>query len=342
MKCRLVPSFVCIFTLFGCSVAPILKNSIYTPVFADGTVSSPSFIFSSDLLGPFEGDNDVTLNWSYYSQTDYKENVVDTLYVYCDSYSSQPIETINISQHPLRSYTKYSCKYIGTILNKYLTMNSGYRFVFEVYSSTREKVLCQCECKLKPKQSRNINPLNYRSEYYEISDYILGIKKYSDTEKFLFDEFADFIECDNHNRLLFNKQSFIYEGRKKFKCGGMRIKFIDKFNLFTGLNIDGDGYRYVDMDYGVENKRVSLSIPNLYVDPLTLVVNLNGVGSKSDYLYVPKGRAKDIEDYEFILEGYNLGENLTSFSHYMQPLVSEYYIGNGEEADYSITGGVKK
>lgn len=303
--------------------------------------SSPINFTNNKLYGPFEGGESVTFEWSYTNVSGNNYSTVnDYFIVNCPSYSASPLLSKRVGRHALNNGDSVNLSYTYTIPSARFNTESGLIIKIGVQYSGSYLVLL--EKTIKPIESNNINPLSYRSSSYLIKDRSFFINEKAVEESLLFDEYNDYVECDEYNRLLFNKLTFLYQYPHSLSYKEALIKFIDRDNLFTSINKDGDGYTFLAIDLVEKEGRVSIEIPSVYYDPLTLVSNDKKEGTRSNYLYVPKGKSQLLKDYEFIIEVSDVGINKTSFSHYLETEISPFFLGSCIDADYCIVGGIKE
>ena len=332
-----------LFFLFVVLLFPLclLSEGLFPSKIRRGASTSPILFTNSTLYGPYEGGEEVTFTWSYtnVSNTNYS-SVNDYFIVSCPSYSSTPMLSKRVGKHALAAGSTQSFSYKYKISPARFAMESG--LVIKVGVLYSNSYIALLEKTIKPIDSRYINPLNYRSSPYVIKDRSFYLKETDVEESFLFDEYRDYVECDEYNRLLFDNLSFQYSYPSAFSYQSASIKFLDPENLFSMIQTDGDGYRYINVNLSEKEGRVVIDIPSLYYDPVTLIANDSGLGSKTRYLYVPKGKSKKLKDYEFIIEAKGLGINKTSFSHCLETSISPFYLGDCLDADYCIIGGIKE
>ncbi len=305
--------------------------------------SSPIQFSSSSLYGPYVGGETVTFSWSYtnISSNNYS-SVNDYIIINCPSYSASPLVSRRVARHALSSGASQSCSYTYKIPEARFNTDSG--LVVKVGVQYSGSYLVLLEKPIKPIAKENINPLNYRASPYVIKDRSFYINETSVEEYFLFDEYRDYVEVDEYYRVLFSNLSFIYKYPTAFIYQKANIKFIDKYNLYPDIKKDDDDYTYIPVSLTIKDERVIIDINDIYVNPLTLKCSdKNGEGNKkSRYLFVPKGKGKQIEEYEFIVEVSEIGINKTSFTHCLETSVSPYFLGSCEDADYCVVGGVKE
>lgn len=303
--------------------------------------SSPISFNSSTLYGPYSGGESVTFSWSYTNtSTNNYSSVNDYIIIDCPSYSSAPLVSKRVARHALSSGESRSLSYTYKIPETRLSSESG--LVFKVGVQYSGSYIALLEKKLKKVIPNNINPLNYRSNKYTIKDRSFYLNENDVEESFLFDEYRDYVECDEYNRMQFSKLSFLYSYPVRLTYEKCYIKFIDKNDVFPFINKDEDGYRVIKADLLDNDGRITIDFPDLYYEPISLQPSDQKKGSKTKYLYVPKGKSKAIKDYEFIIEAHNIGINKTSFSHSLETSISPYYLGNCVDADYCIVGGIKE
>ncbi|MBE6135706.1 MAG: hypothetical protein E7181_00325 [Erysipelotrichaceae bacterium] len=331
---------------------PVLLLILFSCFFAFGdnspinhlkrrSASSPILFTSSTLYGPYKGGEEITFKWSYrnVSGTNYS-SVNDYFIVSCPSYSSSPLLSKRVSKHSLAIGAKQNLSYSYKIPPQRFNTESG--LVIKVGVQYGGSYLSIIEKTIKPISSKTINPLDYRSSPYVIKDRSFYLKDVEVNESFLFDEYRDYVECDQYNRLLLSNLTFRYNYPLKLLYKNARVKFLDPENIFSSLSLDGDGYRSINIVLDDQDGIVKILIPSIYYDPLSLVPNDKGKGNKTKYLYVPKGKSKKIEKYEFIIEATGLGINKTSFSHCLELSISPFFLGDCIDSDYCIVGGVKK
>ena len=339
----MVKHFYSLFLMFLVLLIPLL---FHEGIFLDAksrrsASSSPILFTSTTLYGPYEGGEDVTFSWSYtnVSGNNYS-SVNDYFMVVCPSYSSTPVKSHRVGKHALPAGSSQSFSYTYKISPARFNTESGLVIKIGVFYSNAYLVLL--EKTIKPISSQNINPLNYRSSPYVIKDRSFYLKDGDVEESFLFDEYRDYVECDEYNRLLFGNLSFKYSYPSVLSYRSASVKFLDPENLFPDIQKDGDGYRYLSTNLLEREGRIYVDFPSLYYDPITLIANDRGVGNKTKYLYVPKGKSKKLKNYEFIIEANGLGINKTSFSHCLETSISPFFLGDCIDADYCIIGGVKE
>lgn len=321
---------------------PNSKDSLFIPQFQRKSAStSPIQFTSSTLYGPYVGGESVKFEWSYknVSSNNYS-SVNDYFIVSCPSYSSAPLISRRVSRHSLNAGSSYNCSYTYVINNVRFVMESG--LVIKVGVFFNNSYIGLLEKTIKPIESRNINPLDYRSSPYLIRDRSFYLNENDVEESFLFDEYRDYVECDEYNRLLFSNLTFKYRYPRALIYDSVKIKFIDRNNLFPLLPKDGDDYVSIIASLNDNDGTISIEPASLYYDPVTLVSNVSGNGKKSKYLYVPKGKSQKLNGYEFIFEANQLGINKTSFSHYMEVSISPFYLGDCDSGDYCVVGGVRE
>ena len=311
---------------------------------ARSAANAAMIAFSSPVFGPFAGGESVTFSWEYYSYgLISNRDVQDIFMVSCSSKSAEPFYTSTISSHKLMRNKIYNASITYKIPAKYLNTESGLVFTAALYSITNHSYLVQVNRVVKPVIPTTINPINYRVNPYTISDRTFAFDLEEPlSEKLTFDEFADYVECDSHNRLLFNSLSFKYESSLDVTNTPARIRFIDKNNVFPNMPKDGDGYTVVDAYLVQEDDRVHIKLRSLYCNPISLICSYEPVGERCDYLYVRKGWSHLIADYIFTLEVNDVGINKTSFSYDMECDLSSYYLGNCQDGDFCVIGGVKE
>ena len=315
----------------SCSIAQNRKNAS----------TSPILFTSSTLYGPYQGDETVTFEWSYTNVSSMSySSVLDYIILSCPSHSPTPMRSQRVGKHALPSGSSQTFSYTYRIPLSRFNTESGIVIKVGVYYS--DSYIAMLEKTIKPISSKNINPLDYRSSPYVIKDRSFYFRDGDVEERFLFDEYRDYVECDEYNRLLFGNLSFQYSYPTSLTYASASIKFLDSENLFSSIKKDGDGYRYLKVNLIEKEGRVTIDIPSLYYDHITLIANDSGVGNKTRYLYVPKGKSKKLKNYEFIIEATGLGINKTSFSHCLETSISPYYLGDCLEGDYCIIGGVKE
>lgn len=303
--------------------------------------TSPILFTSSTIYGPYEGNETVTFEWSYTNVSNVSYNSVNDYIIFdCPSYSSIPYKSQRVGKHSLPAGSTQNLSYTYKIPALRLNTESG--IIIKVGVFYVDSYLGMVQKKIKPIDSRNINPLDYRSSPYVIKDRSFYFKEGDIEERFLFDEYKDYVECDEYNRILFGGLSFQYSYPLSLTYASACIKFLDPENLFTFIRQDGDGYRYLNVNLIAKDGKVSIDIPSLYYEPLSLCPNDRGIGNKTKYLYVPKGKSKKLKNYEFIIEAYGLGINKTSFSHSLETSISPFFLGDCLEGDYCIVGGVKE
>ena len=341
MRTKFISQGVLLSTVF-LAVAPILlQGSTYNDGLRRNAFVPPIEFIGSTLYGPYEGGESVTFTWTYINQSSKTyESISDYIIISCPSYSASPLISKRVGRHILNPGSSQTLSY--TYVVPYSRLNTDSGIVIKVALQYQSKYIDYLEKRIKPIQSQNINPLTYRSHQYEIKDRSFYFNRKEISESFLFDEYSDYVECDKFNRLLFGNLSFLYSYPQSLSYEGLKVKFMDRNNLYPSLNKDEDGYTSIKADFSEEEGRMRIVFNDLWYDPVSLVNNDSGTGARSKYLYVPKGRGKDIKDYEFIIEATGLGINKTSFSHCLETSVSPYYIGDCETADYCVVGGVKK
>ena len=283
----------------------------------------------------------MTFEWSYknVSNNTYT-SVNDYFMINCPSYSASPLVSKRVGKHALTTGESYSFSYTYTIPISRFNSESG--LLIRVGVQFQSEYIALLEKKIKPIDARNINPLDYRSSPYVIADRSFYLNESKLEEKFLFDEYRDYVECDEYNRLLFSNLTFKYSYPESLIYKNARIKFMDREDLFPDLKKDGDGYVSIKATLVEKEGVVSIELPSIYYDPITLMCNEDGIGNKSRYLYAPKGKSQKLKDYEFIVEVEELGINKTSFSHGLETSISPFYLGDCESGDYCIVGGVKE
>lgn len=303
--------------------------------------SAPISFFSSSLYGPYVGGESVTFSWSYINISGITySSVSDYIIIDCPSYSSVSLLSKRVAKHALVPGSTQHLSYTYKIPASRLSTESG--LIIKVGVQYDGNYLVLLEKRIKKVTPSNINPLNYRSSSYVIKDRSFYLNEMDVEESFLFDEYRDYVEVDEYNRLLFSKLTFKYSYPQKLKYDSCYIKFIDKENIFTSISKDGDGYRYIKANLVDDEGTIRLDTPDLYYDPISLVPNDQKIGSKAKYLYVPKGKSKKLKDYEFIIDAHNLGINKTSFSHSLETSISPFFLGDCIDADYCIVGGIKE
>ena len=303
--------------------------------------SSPIQFRSSAIYGPYVGGEEVTFEWEYVNQSStYYSSVNEYFMVICPSFSSGPYVSRRVSVHSLPGGHVQKTSYKYKIPPSRLNTESG--LIFRIGIFYQNGYIGMIERKLKTIISQNINPLNYRSTPYVIKDRSFYLNDTDIEESFLFNEYRDYVECDQYNRLLFNNLSFQYRYPRPLSYTNARIKFLDPENIFPLIDKDGDGYRSITANLVENSGVVKIEPTQLCYDPLTLISNDDGKGNKSKYLYVPKGKSHRLEKYEFIIEANGLGINKTSFSHCLETSISPYYLGDCLEGDFCIVGGVKE
>ena len=333
--CLIITPFLFLAIILMC--LPYISDNSVPFLLRKSASNSPISFTSTKLYGPYVGGESVTFEWSYknVSNTSYA-TVNDYFILSCPSYSSTPIHSKRVSRHALSAGASYSCSYTYSLNTTRFHMESG--LVIKVGVQYNGSYLNIIEKTIKPIVSKNINPLDYRAYPYKIKDRSFYLNETDVEESFLFDEYRDYVECDGYNRLLFSNLSFKYSYPLALTYDEANIKFIDRENIFPLIKKDGDGYTYFPINLNENYGVVFLEITSLYYDPVTLVCNDSGTGNKSKYLFVPKGKARKLKEYEFIVEAHNLGINKTSFSHAMEVSISPFFLGE----DYVVIGGVRE
>ncbi|MBO4682528.1 MAG: hypothetical protein J5618_01565 [Bacilli bacterium] len=315
-------------------------NLLYTKSRRNAS-SSPILFTSSTLYGPYEAGDEATFTWSYTNVSGINySSVNDYIILDCPSYSSVPFHTKRVGKHALPAGSSQTCSFTYKISSARFNTESG--IIIRVGVHYANSYLSLLEKRIRPIDSRTINPLNYRSSPYVIRERSFYFKDIDVEESFLFDEYRDYVECDEYNRLLFGNLSFKYSYPTSLSYQSASIKFMDPENLFPSIRKDGDGYRYLSINLVEKEGRVVVDFPSLYYNPVTLVTNDQGIGNKTRYLYVPKGKSKKLKEYEFIIEARGLGINKTSFSHCLETSISPFYLGDCLDADYCVIGGIKE
>lgn len=315
-------------------------TSINTIKASRNASSSPIQFHNSSLYGPYVGGETETFTWSYTNVSGNNYNLVnDYIIISCPSYAPGPLISKRVARHALNAGASQQCSLTYTIPSIRLNSESG--ILIRVGVQYSGSYIALLEKTIKPISKQIINPLNYRSSPYIIKDRSFYINETVVEESFLFDEYRDYVECDEYYRLLFSNLSFMYQYPTSFTYKNARIKFMDKYNLYPLIKKDGDNYTSVDISLINQEGRVKIETNNLFYNPTSLETNDQGIGSKSNYLFVPKGRGKQISEYQFIIEVNEIGINKTSFTHDLETSVSPYFLGNCTDADYCVVGGVK-
>ena len=332
--------------ILGFSIIPILAfiltfDADVLPAKAFRNAStSPIQFHNSSLYGPYVGGESITFIWSYSNVSNNNYNQVnDYITISCPSYSSLPLISKRVARHTLNAGASQQCSYSYTIPSARFNTESG--IIIKVGVQYSGSYIALLEKTIKPISKNNINPLNYRSSPYVIKERSFYFNETVVEESFLFDEYRDYVECDEYYRLLFANLTFKYHYPTSLTYQSARIKFMDKYNLYPLINKDGDGYTSVDITLRNYDDKVAIEVNNLFYNPVSLETNDKGSGNKSRYLFVPKGRGKQISEYEFIIEVNEIGINKTSFTHSLETSVSPFFLGNCEDADYCVIGGVR-
>ena len=302
------------------------------------------FIYASDIYGPFDGTENISLSYSYKyignSEARGIQDKLDIYYLYNNQYLCVYSKIFTNNMYIFNGYTFESGEVV--IPNSKTYLEEGFKYKVGPYNSKSKEYLDCYEGYINKTTPSTIDPFYYRNKPFIVDNHLICINKSVNTkESFLFDEYKDFIEIDEYNRIRFDKLTFKYESSCDFVYQKATISFLDKNNLFSNINKDINGLSYIDVSLVKdEEDRVSIITPKYKYNKYTLQIIQGDEGDVSPYIYSPRGQSYLLETYTFNLCVLNMGHASISFSLDFEVLADNISISSSPSSKYKIIGGI--
>ena len=299
------------------------------------------FTINTSSYGPFEYgqiDKEVVINYSCNKSLYLQERFLfgNNINNYTTSYS-QPA-------HNLVKNNTYSISF-NFPTSKYLS-NSGMFCSFRIIDPNNLNILYKIDFTIYPISHEILNVDNYRLNNFVSKN--IGFKITNSVFEYLYDElnFADYknyADVNNYYQFLLSNFYFYYKG-KSSQLGSSFLMFDDKYNLFPNLNRDKN---FVNIGLKLLKNNDNLNFKfqkTLYVNPKNLDLSSNYIdGYKmTSNFYLPVNKLDNIRKYVFYINVSDFGYNKLSFINAITFDVTNYYVGNCNNADICVVGGIEQ
>lgn len=209
------------------------------------------------------------------------------------------------------------------------------------------KVIEKFSFRIRPKNSKLINPSDYRFSNYTLEDTIVNPSDYGRivSESFRFNGFIDYFNIDTYYRLNLDNLYLSYSSIKGVPNSKLYLQFNDYDNLFPGFSTGGS-VTFINIPLKLVSSATALGElhfafdTTLYVNPKTLDMSLDAKPDYvlTNYFYLPINRKTDFMNQKFTLYAPSFGHNETTFSWDMRYLTDRGLIGDCNHSDYCVRG----
>ena len=267
------------------------------------------FSYSKTLYTPYETSDSITVSGTCKYTGSYKLNNCYTAYqIYSNAYLSGSAPYKSSYSNKITITNGYEYNYSIAIPNVSYYLSQGIKVIVGIYSDDYSDFLYPQTISLNAKTHKTINPLDYRNKYLEFNNSCWSDGQI-EKERFLFNNFQDFIDSNVYYKLDISNYSFEYSFARNFTYKSAKLIILDTNNLFTSLPKDNNGNRYIPLT--VTND-YHLAFPKqMYVDKGTLMMSLEyrpGL-TQTKHFFLPRGKRKQMQEYEMSLEILDCGSN---------------------------------
>ena len=334
-KLRLFSLIATIIGSTGSSVSPVMSFAIYH------SEDDKEFIYSEDLLLPRTPYEEYTFSgYIYYRGKETLENTTiharfyNKYYFgdddwYSSSYAFRPKE---ISPHTRINYS-FSIPNVITISNSDVRVDIGLYNVSSrsYYIDNTLHIGCKQYGEYNTKDYQ-VNDLVFNNIYNQVG------KRIKETYKLK--SLRPFINVDNYYYLDISSLVLSYDGINDISASSITLSFEDINNLYPNINKDEYGNCLLTLSLKKEDD-YSFAFDSLYVNPDTLDMSSNYVEGyrKTKYLFLPRNKVEEFDNYNFVLCINDLGPNEIDIVHEFTADFSSLLIGPCYKSKYCIVGG---
>jgi len=302
------------------------------------------FEYSTEVYYPFELTDKITVAGSF----TYKSYVVLTecrqcVKMYSPLYSSTtPYKTTMGALFTLTPKTKFTYSYNVSNVKAYL--KKGITVEVGIWSLTYSAMLHPVKMTFYEKTHAKIDPNDYKTSSYVAKNTING-RGLTYNEYFKFDNFRDYIDTDIYNVLSLKDFTFTHSFYYPFRYGSAYLDILDLNNAFPNLQSTTEGYKRIPLTLSKNGSVVSFNFPDvMYVNPETLEMSLTQISGTTETrnFYMPRNKKTLLQSLKMILRVDGLGSNLIRFDYPIEYNSGNNYIGDCNDSDYCVTGGIRK
>lgn len=339
-----------------------MSKNVIIPFLTSVGVLMSTLLFKIDLPSDFDQNNPITFDNSFVSPISlgdeltisgsFRVNLATyneasfSVHIYRSNYMSSNISyyDLNIYNHvKLEKWKTYSYSFDVYNAKNYASQHLKVEYVVKDHRSNTE--IAKTYFYVNVKEKSVINPFAYKSKEFKSKDMYCQNGNIVN-EYFQFDGILDEIILDRY--YIFSLESLYFRYRNTFnqdfpyENAIVQIAFSDPNNYYPLLqNANGtvslNGSLYQDNDVW------RVRFDNLYVNRSSLKMRLGyspGFVS-TKYLFLPKNKRAEIEDYSFFIRFSNLGLNEYTFQFYFKIASYSLLIGPCDISDYCVIGGIE-
>lgn len=224
--------------------------------------------------------------------------------------------------------------------------SSGMNLSFALIDSSSKISYVSYKCKIYPRQTVSINPLDYSQGNYTFlpTEFSFSSSKFTVSSEFLeFEEMLNFFAIDKYYRLTLNQYSFTYSYLGTLQDKLSYLKITPSIDCFEYLPAEQNGDVLIPLALKENDNVIYLSYKNsMYVHPKTLKMSFSPLSGfvATSYFYLPINGKKDVQQCEFFLSLSFQASNAITLSWPISYLTDINLLGPCQNSEYCIIGGI--